>query len=58
MNRKIIVLNDFKKYWVEDTAQGSLIKLCYGKKDNVLEIDCRWSDRNRDASGRVHNGKK
>lgn len=58
MNRKIIVLNNFKKYWVEDTAQGSLIKLCYGKKDNVLEIDCRWRDRNRDASGRVHNAKK
>ena len=50
---KIIVLNDFKKYWVEDTAQGSLIKLCYGKNDSVLEIDCRWRDRKREAGGRV-----
>ena len=58
MNRKIIVLNDFKKYWVKDTAQGSVITLCYGKNDQVMEIDCRWKGRNRDASGRVHNGKK
>ena len=56
-NKKNIVLHDFKKYWVKDTAQGSLITLCYGKKDSVLEIDCRWKDLKRDASGRVHNDK-
>ena len=58
MNKKNIVLNDFKKFWIKDTAQGSLITLCYGKNDQVMEIDCRWRDRNRDASGRVHNAKK
>jgi len=58
MPRKTIVLNDFKKFWIKDTSQGSVITLCYGKNDNVMEIDCRWKDRKRDASGRVHNGKK
>jgi len=53
-----IILNDYKKYWIEDTAQGSLIKICYGKNDQVLEIDCRWSDRKRGAGGRVVNAKK
>jgi|DEB0MinimDraft_10_1074344.scaffolds.fasta_scaffold183105_2 hypothetical protein len=48
----IIYLLDYKKYWIEDTAQGHLIKICYGKNDNVLEIDCRWNNRKRDNSGR------
>jgi hypothetical protein len=25
-----IYLFDYKNYWVEDTAQGHLIKICYG----------------------------
>ena len=36
---KTIVLEDYKKYWISDTAQGHLIKICYGKNDQVLEID-------------------
>lgn len=51
----IIYLLDYKKYWVEDTAQGHLIKICYGKNDNVLEIDCRWKNRKRDKQHRVVN---
>ena len=58
MKKKTIVLNNFKKFWIKDTAQGSLITLCYGKNDQVMEIDCRWSDRKREAGGRVVNAKK
>ena len=50
---KNIVINDYKKYWIEDTAQGSLIKICYGHNDNVVTVDLRWSDRKREAGGRV-----
>jgi len=57
-NKKIIVLHDFKKFWIRDTAQGSVITLCYGLKDQVMEIDCRWKNRKRDAGGRVINAKK
>ena len=52
------VLEDYKKYWIEDTAQGHLIKICYGKHDKVLEIDCRWKDRKRTTGNRVINDKK
>ena len=52
------VLEDYKKYWIEDTAQGHLIKICYGNNDNVLEIDCRWKDRKRTVGNRVVNEKK
>jgi hypothetical protein len=55
---KTIVLEDYKKYWVNDTAQGHLIKICYGKNDQVLEIDCRWKDRKRTTGNRVINDKK
>ena len=54
---KTIILSDFKKFWITDTAQGSLITLCYGPKDQVMEIDCRWRDRKRVAGGRVVNKK-
>lgn len=54
---KNIIVNDYKKFWIEDTKQGSLIKVCHGKNDQVLTIDLRWSDRQRGASGRVY-GKK
>jgi len=54
---KTIVLNNYKKYWVRDTAQGHLIKICHGKKDDVLEIDCRWKDRERTDGNRVINKK-
>jgi len=53
-----IVLNGYKKYWVSDTAQGHLIKICYGDHDKVLEIDCRWKDRKRDKTNRVNDVKK
>lgn len=55
---KDILINDYKKYWITDTAQGSLITICYGNKDNVMNIDLRWNNRQRDASGRVINDKK
>jgi hypothetical protein len=48
-----IYLFDYKNYWIEDTAQGHLIKICHGSNDRVLEIDCRWKKRKRDKSGRV-----
>jgi hypothetical protein len=47
-----IYLFDYKNYWIEDTAQGHLIKICHGSNDRVLEIDCRWKDRKRDKSNR------
>jgi hypothetical protein len=48
-----IYLFDYKNYWIEDTAQGHLIKICHGANDRILEIDCRWKKRKRDKSGRV-----
>ena len=56
-NDKTIVLKNYKKYWVTDTAQGHLIKICHGENDQVLEIDCRWEDRKRDKQNRVNNVK-
>ena len=52
---KSIVINNYKKFWVSDTAQGHLIKICYGNNDQVLEIDLRWSSRKRDKQNRVVN---
>jgi hypothetical protein len=52
---KSIVINNYKKYWISDTAQGHLIKICYGNNDQVLEIDLRWSSRKRDKQNRVVN---
>lgn len=54
---KHIVINNYKKYWVSDTAQGHLIKICHGDNDNVTEIDLRWKDRKRDSDNRVNNVK-
>jgi len=53
VKNKDIVVHDYKKYWISDTAQGSLIKICYGKNDKVMTIDLRWGDRKRVAGGRV-----
>ena len=50
---KSIVINNYKKFWVTDTAQGHLIKICHGNNDQVLEIDLRWEDRVRDKNNRV-----
>ena len=55
--RKQIVINNYKKYWVSDTAQGHLIKICHGDNDQVMEIDLRWKDRRRDSDSRVNNVK-
>jgi hypothetical protein len=52
---KTIVINNYKKYWISDTAQGHLIKICHGNNDQVLEIDLRWSSRKRDKQNRVIN---
>jgi len=54
---KTIVINNYKKYWVEDTKQGHLIKICYGNKDQVMELDLRWKDRVRSNDHRVNNVK-
>lgn len=51
---KHIVIDDYKKYWVSDTAQGHLIKICHGKNDQVTEIDLRWKNRKRDTTNRVN----
>ena len=50
---KNIVINNYKKYWIEDTAQGHLIKICHGHNDDVITLDLRWSNRKREAGGRV-----
>ena len=55
MPGKTIVINDYKKYWISDTAQGSLIKICHGKDDQVLTINLRWKDRRRTHGKRVIN---
>jgi hypothetical protein len=52
---KHIVINDYKKYWVSNTAQGHLIKICHGNNDQVIELDLRWSSRKRDKQNRVVN---
>jgi hypothetical protein len=51
---KHIVIHNYKKYWVSDTAQGHLIKICHGKNDQVTEIDLRWKNRKRDTTNRVN----
>ena len=58
LNRKTIVVNNYKKYWIEDTNQGHLIKICHGNNDKVLELDLRWNNRKRDEQRRVINAKK
>ena len=54
---KQIVINNYKKYWVTDTAQGHLIKICHGHNDQVTVIDLRWNGRKRDNNNRVVNEK-
>ena len=51
--KEVIVLNDFKKYWINDSKEGSVIKICYCEDDRVLTIRCNWSDRQRSEDGRV-----
>tara|TARA_R100000734_G_C3314822_1_gene106533 strand:+ start:1870 stop:2064 length:195 start_codon:yes stop_codon:yes gene_type:complete len=55
---KSVVINDYKKYWIEETAMGHIIKICYGPNDHTIEIDCRWKDRERGRDGRPENKKK
>lgn len=57
-NSKTIVINNYKKYWIESTAQGHLIKICHGTNDQVTELDLRWNDRERSLEGRVHDRDK
>ena len=54
---KQIVINNYKKYWITDTAQGHLIKICHGNNDQVTVIDLRWNGRKRDENNRVINEK-
>ena len=55
---KTIVINNYKKYWVETTNQGHLIKICHGSNDQVTELDLRWDNRKRDEQRRVIDVKK
>ena len=55
--KEVIVLNDYKKYWISDSEEGHIIKICYGEDDRVLTIDCRWKNRKRDKTNRVSNVK-
>jgi len=55
---KTIIINNYKKYWISDTAQGHLIKICHGDNDQVTEIDLRWNDRERTIGNRVTNVRK
>tara|TARA_R110002012_G_scaffold243103_1_gene417705 strand:+ start:248 stop:412 length:165 start_codon:yes stop_codon:yes gene_type:complete len=49
-----MVLSDYKNYWITSIPDGHLIKICHGKNDQVLEIECRWKNRYRDkGSNRV-----
>ena len=56
--RKTIVIKDYKKHWIDSSKLGHVIKVCYGKNDNVLEIDCRWNNRERTRDGRPEENKK
>ena len=53
MKRKTIIINKYKKYWIEDTKKGHLIKICHGDKDQVLQLDLRWENGVRDKTNRV-----
>ena len=53
-SRKTIVINNYKKYWIEDTKQGHLVKICHGENDQVTELDLRWNNRKRDKDNRVN----
>ena len=46
-----IVINDYKKYWIEETKLGHIIKICYGPNDIRMDIDCRWRNRERGTNG-------
>jgi len=50
--RKTVVIKDYKKHWVDSSRLGHVIKICYGKDDKVMEIDCRWNNRERTKDGR------
>jgi hypothetical protein len=47
-----IEYSNFERYWIEDTKRGHKITLL-SKDGSKLEINCVWSDRERDHSGRV-----
>ena len=53
MRPKTIIIKNYKKYWIEDTKQGHLIKICHGKNDRVLQLDLRWENGFRDKTNRV-----
>jgi len=57
MTNKTIIINDYKKYWITDSAQGSIIKICHDNDDSVLTLDLHWKDRKRENNGRVTNKK-
>ena len=50
-----ITLPTYQKHWIEDHEQGHDIIIW--SETGKLTIKCRWPDKKRDASGRVH-GKK
>ena len=58
LKTKTIVINNYQKYWINDTTQGHLIKICHGTNgEQVTELDLRWPNRKRDLTNRVVNEK-
>jgi len=58
LKTKTIVIDNYQKYWINDTAQGHLIKICHGTNgEQVTELDLRWPNRKRDSTNRVMNEK-
>ena len=56
--KETIVIDNYQKYWINDTAQGHLIKICHGTNgEQVTELDLRWPNRKRDSTNRVMNEK-
>lgn len=49
---KTITLKNYKKFWISDTKNGHIIKICYGNNDNRLDIKCCWLNRIRGKDAR------
>ena len=50
-----IVVDNFQKYWKEDTAKGHKLTICYGKdfhSAKTIEILLNHSDKSRAKDGR------
>ena len=50
-----ITIPTYEKYWIYDHEQGHDIVI--SSETGKITIKCRWPDKKRDASGRVHGQK-